>query len=141
MESSYNPRVREAVSRLSQLAADAQAVITREAESLLHDATGFEPSAEETTLRIDCQPFAEVGDYLVGETLKLAWRRMRWPERGMGYAQWKRLTALAALPTGDGTVRREDFPGGITAERRADALTLTIRRSTNTPPMLADSDD
>lgn len=116
----YNSQVVEALSRLGQLAGEAQEVIECQVQALLTRAARLESGQ----IVIDRAQLLDRPRHLVREMLIAAWRRQGWPEQAMGFDEWQSLTDLL-FRTGHGHAGRSQmFPGGIRAELRDDLLLL-----------------
>jgi tRNA(Ile)-lysidine synthase len=123
LEREFNPHVREAISRLSRIAAESDEFIvaaTRDAATLL-----LRPIAQ--GLEIRC-PLLEAGSDFFGRTILMqAWRWQGWPEQDMGYDEWQALLLLARSPPcpDHGWLPPRMFPGCIRAEKQGGVLRLT----------------
>ncbi len=116
LEEQFNPAFREVLASLSAQAAEAAALLRRQAEELADRAV---QSATPETLRINCSILQSVDTVLVRETLRVIWSRAGWPLKRMGYREWQRLAELVS----DGTAA--NLPGQIDARRRGSLLILT----------------
>jgi tRNA(Ile)-lysidine synthase len=115
IERNFNPRIRDALTRLGQQAMDIdvvlQSVVDEILETVLEEATA-------DVCRIRCDGLAEHPPHLIRETLKRLWRRVGWPEQRMGFEEWNRLSDLVR---DQGTAT---LPGSIEARRRGTLLIL-----------------
>lgn len=118
----YNPRVIEALLRLSQLSAEAQEIIRADADEL---ASASIVSANESRVVLDAAKLSAAQPYLVREALIVAWQRQQWPLQAMGYDEWELLAALVAAPGDASTHHKRVLPGEILAERVAERLILS----------------
>jgi tRNA(Ile)-lysidine synthase len=130
----FNPTVVAALTRLGKLAGEAQAIIEREAETVLDAAWVKTPEVGESQreqgqsrgICLNCDAFRGVERHLAREVFALAWRRRGWPLQQMGFAEWEQLAELAI---GDRSESREgiarEFPGGIRAVRAVAEIILT----------------
>lgn len=109
LERQYNREVVESLLRLGTLAGEAQDVIDSLVEEQFDRWVVVEGS-DAARLALD----AVVGRprHLTRELFVSLWRRMGWPLRAMGFAQWEALCDLATkdLPA------KQVFPGGIAVE-------------------------
>jgi tRNA(Ile)-lysidine synthase len=106
----YNPAVTEALNRLAAQAADLAAERDEQAWRLLQAA---EMPRAGALVVIDRAPLGPAPAGLVAEVFRLVWRREGWPERDMGYEDWRRVTAVVR-----GEERAVDLPGGLRVSRR-----------------------
>ena len=120
-----NPRWREAVLRLSGLAAEQSETLHALADELTARATA-EWSESRIVLRTEDLP--PVRSPARVEVLRSVWRRQRWPERRMGRDDWRRLGALHQSAV--------DLPHGVRAA--CDGATLTLTRRTDFGPAGSD---
>lgn len=114
----YNPNVSEALLRLSQLAAEAQAIIDERVSGLLRQVR-----FETRRVSIAISPIAEEPRYVVRELLLAAWRRQGWPEQSMGFDQWDAVAGCLLSPESrPGSM--DMLPGGIIVSRHGDDIVL-----------------
>lgn len=111
----FNPRVNDALLRLSRNASDANQTLIRIAGRLLDEAL-LEFSAG--VCRLDCKPLIGQSRHLVRTLFLELWTRVGWPRQRMGFAEWDRL---ANLIDESGAVT---LPGRIEARRRGELLVL-----------------
>lgn len=116
----YNPQIVEALGRLANQADELRELVDGLIEPLLDKALR---RADDAGCEIDCPALAAAPDYLVRAALVAAWQSCGWPQQAMGYDEWNALATMVAAtsPT------KRMFPGGVTAERVADALRLSRR--------------
>jgi tRNA(Ile)-lysidine synthase len=114
----YNPRIVEALTRLSRLSGQSEGVIHRDAAGLLA-ATTIRWDREEIVL--DRVALASQPGFLRAEVFRQAWRRAGWPEVGMSQARWRRLAAMARRDRG-----RVSIGAGV--DVLADRATLKLVR-------------
>jgi len=115
LERDYNPRVREALLRVSRLSTEAVEVID-EAVAGVWDGCVLEQSA--SVVRLCGKTLGGIGEPLVRALLMELWCRQGWPRQSMSFAHWQ---ALAELMT-DGTAI--DLPGGVTARRNGTVVRI-----------------
>ena len=118
LERDYNPRVREALLRLAQIAGDTRDLIRERAMELLEQAV--RPIRDGVELNI--MPFDGLRASLVRSALVLLWQEQAWPLQDMSMEKWEQLRGLVQQSTGESS---RDFPGGIRIERRGDVIRLT----------------
>lgn len=111
-------QVDQSLYRLSQQAAECQAVIDGLVADLLEDTVTF---ADSSTVRIDLHPLKGVSPYLVRELLVRVWREQNWPRQDMTQLHWQKLSELAF---GQADAVADVLPGAIRAAREADVLIL-----------------
>jgi tRNA(Ile)-lysidine synthase len=129
LERQYNPKVREALARLSRIAVEAEYFVASVAGGMATQL--LQPTAE--GIDIPCLPLARLSDFLAREVIRQAWRWQDWPEQDMGYDEWQALALLARARTfpDEGWLPPRMFPGGIRAERRGGMLRLTRASGTD----------
>jgi tRNA(Ile)-lysidine synthase len=131
----YNPDVKGALGRLSQLAGDAQRLIDRLADDLLERCAiseipnqGFSRRSSDQNIGLNLVPLAKVDRHLVREMMMTLWRRLNWPLQDMGFTEWDSLAdmALSAVSeAGRSSLKKRVFPGNIVVDRLGDQLRLT----------------
>lgn len=135
----YNSDVRNAITRLAQLANDSQNLIDKLADDLLErcaiseiPSQGFVRRSSDQNVNLNFVPLVKIDRHLVREMMMTLWRRVDWPLQDMGFAEWDALADMA-LPTGTNASRsspkKRVFPGNIIVERLGDQLRLS--RSAN----------
>jgi tRNA(Ile)-lysidine synthase len=124
LEQRFNPQVKAALLRLAQLAGEAQGVIDGLVQELHARSVNVEPDGG---VLVDYRRLQQEPPYIVRELFAHIWRSRGWPQQAMGYDEWDRLAALVAGPP-RGVIVQHTFPGGITARRTADTLSLVPPR-------------
>src|SRR5205085_2040349 len=109
LERAYNPRVREALGRLAEQAADWQDGIQGWAGELL---TGCELPRAGTFVVLSAPRVEAESAARVRALWRAVWYREGWPRGEMGYREWERLAEIAA-----GRRTALDLPGGIRVRR------------------------
>jgi tRNA(Ile)-lysidine synthase len=117
LERDFNPRVREALLRLSKIAGQTDELLDQQAEALLCFAARPLPGGVE----LDLADFEGVHPVLVRQVLLLIWRRQSWLLQDMSTERWEQLLALARAPAPPPQM----FPGGIRAENQGGVLRLS----------------
>lgn len=112
-----NPRVDQALLRLSDQARELNDTLDELANSLLQQAV-LEQTP--TLCKLDCQTLSVQPDYLVRHCFVSLWKRQHWPRQRMGAVEWKALANLVHTSSGG-----RSFPGNIQASRRNNLLVLT----------------
>jgi len=115
----FNPRIDEALLRLSQQAGDATDALQEITEQLL-DSALVEHSP--TVCRLNIEPLQAAGAYLIRHTMTTLWKRIGWPRQGFGYDDWARLERLVS--GGDRGETAVTLPGNVEARRRRSLLML-----------------
>lgn len=116
LEQSFNPRVREAVLRLSQQAEEAESVLQTVTQTLLKTVLLYR-SPQRVSL---CgQALQSQAVDLRRRCLREVWEQQRWSQQEMGMDEWDQL---ARLSESAGTLQ---LPGQITARVERYILTLT----------------
>lgn len=114
----YNPNVSEALLRLSQLAAEAQAIVDERISGLLRHVR-----FETRRVSIAISPLAEEPRYVIRELLLAAWRRQGWPEQAMGFDEWDAVAGFLLSPESrSGPL--DMLPGGIMVSRHGGSVVL-----------------
>lgn len=113
----FNPQIQSALLRLGQQAREVYDDESVLADSLL-DAVLIESAP--THCRLNCRPFEGQPAHRVREVFVRLWRRLDWPRRQMGFADWDRLVQLLGPDQSAITL-----PGKITARRRDGLLMLS----------------
>jgi tRNA(Ile)-lysidine synthase len=122
LEREYNPHVRAAISRVSQLAGEADAVLDHQAGQIAQHAARQVPGGME----LECTLLLHESEVLSRYVLIHAWRQQGWPLQDMGFEKWDQLLAYVRAPvSGRTNPPVQTFPGGIRAERDGTLLRLT----------------
>lgn len=114
----FNPRVDEALLKLSQQARQAADALDSVAAALLA-AAALQIAPE--ICRLDRAALREAHPHLVRCALVLLWDRAGWPRQMMAFDDWQRTAALASE---EGALT---LPGNIDARTRGNALVLRRR--------------
>ena len=113
----YNPKIREALTRLSRLAGEADDEINGLATGMVTQVLRPNPEG----IDIHVEHLARLSDFMARTLLRAAWRWQGWPEQNMGLDEWDDLwlfsQSLGLAP--------RMYPGGIRAERTQGFLRLT----------------
>jgi len=120
LERDYNPHVRQALLRLSQLAGEADDELTGRAAQRGEQMIRAVPGGVELTC--DAAVLSHFSDYILRTLLQHIWREQHWPLAAMSLEKWRQLANLARA---SGPAPAQTFPGNIRAERIASALRLT----------------
>ena len=115
LERDYNPRVREALLRVSRLSTEAVGVI-EEAVAGVWDGCVLERSP--SVVRLCGKTLGGLAEPLVRALLLELWCRQQWPRQSMSFAHWQALAELV----GSGTAI--DLPGGVTARRNGSVVRI-----------------
>jgi tRNA(Ile)-lysidine synthase len=119
LERGYNPRVREALLRLAQIAGQTNELLDQQAEQLLADAA--RPAAS-GSIELEIAPLHRAHPALVRQAVMIAWQERGWPLQDMTFEKWEQLRLMIQDPDSPWA---QTFPGGIRAERIGKALRLT----------------
>ncbi|WP_339908627.1 tRNA lysidine(34) synthetase TilS [Symmachiella dynata] len=115
LESSFNPNIREALSKLSQQAGDLQEAL----EQIVHQQLrGALLDVNADIVRLRWQPLNEQTQHVIRECFAMLWKQQQWPRQRMNFSHYDRLATLL-LDGGTATL-----PGGIVAERRGELVVL-----------------
>lgn len=118
----YNPQVREALLRLSQIANEADDFVGHSARhNLASIVKGIDFGIE-----FQLQSFATLPAIVARSILIEAWKSQCWPLADMSFERWEELLAFARQSIGDSATIAAPrmFPGGIRAERTSSVLRL-----------------
>jgi tRNA(Ile)-lysidine synthase len=115
LERDYNPHVREALLRLSQIASRADDCFQRQADAL------FDRAVKQVTggVAIDLPAIRDAHPAVVRQLLQSIWQRHGWPLQDMNYDKWCEVVSLLSACN---TQAPRVFPGNIRAEQRGDKL-------------------
>jgi tRNA(Ile)-lysidine synthase len=119
LEAGYNPRVVEAIVGLGRLAGAGDAMLRRRLDGIVR-AIVPDPHADAVALPV--RRLATLPPAIRVEALRLAWRRLGWPERALTRAHWRRL-ARAVAPRA-APPPRFHLPGPVLVERAGDVVRL-----------------
>ncbi len=112
-----NSDVDGAITRLADLAAEAQQLIAARSDELFRAAGVASPGFVE----IDCGRLEREPPLLIRETCKLAWTAAALPLQSMGFDEWQQLSTLIA-----GSSREVlNLPGNVRAERIGSRLQIS----------------
>jgi tRNA(Ile)-lysidine synthase len=121
LEREFNPKVREAILRLSQIAAEADSFLDEQAEALLIETARAVPGC----VALDAAALAAAHPALARHALVQLWTRQHWPLQDMSYGKWEQLRLLAAGDSLAAGTLKHTLPGGVQAEREGNLLRLT----------------
>ena len=117
----YNSKVDDSLTRLAQLAGEAQQVIEQEVDRLQR---AVKTNSDGKVL-FDCRRLAGHPAYLIRELCIAVWRQHQWPLQSMGQQEWQTLATLIASSNDRSAQERLMLPGSITAQKKGGQLTLT----------------
>lgn len=122
LEREFNPRVRESLLRLSQIAGQAEDFLEQQAEAVL----GACARRCAGGIEFDVKRMAHLHPVLVRQALQIAWREQGWPMQDMSYEKWEGLLALIVnSDRTNGQLSPQVLPGGVRVERRGEFLKMT----------------
>lgn len=122
LEAEYNPRVRDAISRLAQIAAQADDFLNQEAAKLLEKIAAPIPGG----VALETATLAAAHPALVRQCFLVLWRQQHWPQQAMSQEKWSDLVALAQTAAAGGeSPPAQMLPGGIRVERIGTSLNVT----------------
>jgi len=121
LESNFNPQVREALTRLSQIAGAANEWMEHEAQLAL----GAMVRPMEDGIELDAHALGSQPAFLAQLVLRALWRQQGWPLQDMSHEKWTQLLAFAATSADGQPLSRRNFPGNIRAEKQGGVLRLT----------------
>jgi tRNA(Ile)-lysidine synthase len=117
LATNYNPQIMTALTRLGQLAGEAQACLERQVRDLERRCV----VSCEGEVRVSCHELAREEPYLVRQLFIALWQQQGWPLQPMTFDKWQQLAELAQLPQ-DGAL---DLPGKVHARKIGAELILS----------------
>jgi tRNA(Ile)-lysidine synthase len=125
LEQTYNPRVRDAITRLAQIADEADEFVHCEARQHLSRICKRIPGG----IEIRADALSHGLEFAARAILIEAWKCEGWPMQDMGYENWDELLTFGREPAPSQRAQAapHQFPGGIRAEREGNVLRLTRR--------------
>ena len=117
LERDYNPQVREALRRLSQLAGEADDELSGRAARY----RDFMPRTVSGGVELMTAPLELLSDYMVRTFFQVIWGEQGWPLQDMTLERWQQLAQFARATAPPPQM----FPGGIRAEKQGDVMRLT----------------
>ena len=123
LERDYNPRVREALLRLAQIAGEADEVLEKQIGRVAAEFTRSVAGG----LELHTNSLRHSTDFIGRQLLMHLWRQMNWPLQDMSFEKLDELLAFARgdLSSHRNQPGRQMFPGGVTAELEKGILRLT----------------
>lgn len=121
----FGASTEESITRLAQLAAEAQECIGTVADELLDRCLVAPGTAHRSGALLSVSRLANQHRHLVREMFVALWRRVGWPMQNMGYAQWDTLAAMAMT---EPPVAPVTLPGNLFACRDEDKLRITPQK-------------
>jgi tRNA(Ile)-lysidine synthase len=122
LERDYNPRVRESLLRLAEIAAQTNDVLNKQADALLLGALRTIPGGVE----LDLEKLRVFHAAVLRQMFVRLWQQQAWPLQDMSFEKWEQLVEWATVaPPKETGPRAELMPGGIRLVREASALRLT----------------
>jgi tRNA(Ile)-lysidine synthase len=122
LERDYNPRVRESLLRLAQIAGQSEDFLGQQAEAVL----GACARRCAGGIEFDLKRMAHLHPAVIRQALQIAWREQGWPLQDMSYEKWEGLGAMIVnAERVNGSVSAQTFPGGVRVERSGDLLRVT----------------
>jgi tRNA(Ile)-lysidine synthase len=118
LERDFNPQVREALLRLSQIAGAANDWMEQEADAALA------PLARpmDGGVEIDVSALCSLPQFLAQLVLMALWRQQGWPLQDMSHEKWTQLFAFAVAE--DPSRAQQVFPGNVRVERQGRVVRL-----------------
>lgn len=125
LERDYNPNVRDALLRLSKVAATADDWLQHQAWRVLSNIARQIEGGVEIPLshlrHLRSGPDLHLRYFLMG-----LWRQQGWPQQDMSYEKWEQLAAFARTPADQrDPPERQTYPGNVRAEKQGGVLRLT----------------
>lgn len=130
IEQQYNPSVRQALLRLSRIAAEAQQSLAACLQPLLDQHVRTRHTPAEVRVEIDGdRELARLTPHLQRELFVAIWRQHGWPLRHVTFRHWQHLAALLQPASNPPPL---ELPAGIRASRDGRQVVL-IRRTQGRP--------
>src|SRR5581483_4783223 len=120
LERDYNPRVRDALLRLADIAAQSNDFLDQQAESVLSVAARCISGG----LELEIKRMAHLHPAIIRHVLFLVWQQQGWPLQDMTFERWQQLVQWCQSSTVV-AARGEVFPGGIRVDSAENYLRLT----------------
>ncbi len=121
LERDFNPRVKSALLRLAQTAAQADEFLEQQAEAALFAAARPISSGVE----LDLKRLSHLHPTIIRHALTLIWRDQSWPLQDMSFDKWESLVTLCQAGRDDTAPPSTMLPGSVRAELNAKTLRLT----------------
>lgn len=112
LRETFNPRVDEAILRLSEQAEGATRIVDRLAQELLAEAIVH---SDPTSVLLSVKAIRLADPYLVRAALRRHFEKVNWPRQALGHTELQRISELIHADAG----RAWELPGGIRAQRVA----------------------
>jgi tRNA(Ile)-lysidine synthase len=122
LERDYNPRVRQSLLRLAEIATQTDDLLNHQAEAL------FTTAARQIAkgLEFNLEKTRNTHPAMLRHACLLAWQQQGWPLQDMSHDKWQQLVQLLrAMALNDSAHHIEILPGGIRLERDPSVLRLT----------------
>ena len=125
LENDYNPRVRQAIFRIAQIADQTDKFLSQEADRLLQSTARAVPCGVE----LNTAQMAESPPAVIRQALMQVWQQQGWPQQDMSFDKWESLAEAIQTRNPDGTGRPLHLPGEVHVVREHDVVQLTrVRR-------------
>jgi hypothetical protein len=115
----FNAEIDDAIYRLTQQADELNRLVESLAVEKLAECSPEFLHGERFS--IDARPLSGQAEYIVRETLRLAWRRSDLPQQAMDYSAWRRIAEVACNCDCAGSI---DLPGNVRASLANERLTV-----------------
>jgi tRNA(Ile)-lysidine synthase len=126
LENDYNPRVRQAILRIAQIADQAGDFLSQEADRLLQSAARPVPGG----IELNTAPMAHAHPAVIRQALMQVWQEQGWPQQDMSFDKWELLVELVQRPKDNGLAETQMLPGRVHAQRHSGQLQLTLTKPT-----------
>jgi tRNA(Ile)-lysidine synthase len=122
LERDYNPRVRQALLRIAQIANQADEFLTQEADRLLQSAARPIPGGIELNIaKMNPSPPA-----IIRQALMQVWQQQGWPQQDMSFDKWELLAeALQKRNPDHAGSSWHTLPGDVRVVKERDVVRLT----------------
>ena len=128
----FNPRVEEALLRLSRQASElnqwAEAQATKWIEAHVHFCSSDTTEQNQLSVTIDKRELAATAKVFQGFVLREVWRKAGWPEQAMSETHWKALISMVSSDVAASKTSQDacsqSFPGNVQAVRSESSFVL-----------------
>ena len=122
LERAFNPRVRQAIARLSRLAGEANQWIAEQVTAWVQTHARPVPGGWE----LNINELQQQSEAFLRELMLHLWRQQGWPLQSMSFEKWDELVAFACEAEADReTAAQHMFPGTVCARKQGGVLRLT----------------
>jgi tRNA(Ile)-lysidine synthase len=124
LERDYNPRVRQALLRIAQIANQADEFLTQEANRLLQFAARPVPGG----IELNTTQMAKAPPAVIRQALIRVWQEQGWPQQDMSFDKWDCLAGMVQRSSAAGPSETQMFPGRVLTNLQAGKLQLILAK-------------